>query len=94
MLRPSTEAYNHHMPRKGQSDLNTQSRSRKSGISPARAAAARKWLKKSAIRVAADETQQKLHAAVEPYIGSLSGGHSADAKSVRRLIRQRLSASH
>jgi|GEM_PF-2792578 len=69
-------------------------RKRKSHISSARDAAARKWLTKSAASVAADETQQKLHAAVEPYIGSLSGGHSADAKSVRRLIRQRLSASH
>jgi hypothetical protein len=82
------------MPRKRKSELNNRARSRKSHISPARDAAARKWLKKSAAGVAADETQQKLHDAAEPCIGSLSGGHSADAKSVRRLIRQRPSASH
>ncbi len=94
MLRRSTEAYNQYVPRKRKSDLSNRALSRKSSISSPRDAAARKWLKKSATGVAADETQQKLHAAVEPYIGSLSGGHSADAKSVRKLIRQRLSRSH
>ncbi|MGC1485433.1 MAG: hypothetical protein WA789_16690 [Candidatus Acidiferrum sp.] len=81
------------MTRKRKSDVNNRARSCKSHISPARDAAARKWLKKSAASVASDETQQKLHAAAEPCIGSLSGGYSADAKSVRRQIRQRLSAS-
>jgi len=82
------------MPRKSKSGLNNRARSRKSHPSAARKAAARKWLKKSAASVSASETQQKLHAAAEPYIGSLSGGGCADAQSVRRLIRQRLSASH
>jgi hypothetical protein len=80
------------MQRKGKSDLNTRSCSRKSCISPARTAAARRWLKKSAADVAADETQQKLHAAAESCVvmGTFSLSHPGDAKLIRKLIRQRL----
>jgi hypothetical protein len=94
MLRPPLEAYNYEMSRERKPAFKRRARPSKSFLRPAREASARKWLKKSAASVAVDETQQKLHAAAEPYIGSLSGGHSADAKSVRRLIRQRLSTSH
>jgi hypothetical protein len=62
------------MPPKRKSGLNNRARSRNSHPSPTRQAAARKWLKKSAASVAANETQQKLHDAAEPYIGSFSDG--------------------
>jgi hypothetical protein len=72
------------------SDLSRPTRSRKSSASSASDAATRKWLKKSATRVAEDETQRKLHSGVEPYIGSLSNIGPADAASVRTVIRLRL----
>jgi hypothetical protein len=77
------------MSGKLKSGLNRRARSRKSSASSLRDVAARKWLKKSAARIADDETQRKLHAVVEPYIGSLSNIGPADAASVRRVIRQR-----
>ncbi|MGB7283141.1 MAG: hypothetical protein WBE13_12835 [Candidatus Acidiferrum sp.] len=81
------------MPRKRKSYLYSRARSCKSHSSHEPDAAARKWLNKRAASVVADETQQKLHAAAERYVGALSDGHPADAKSVRRRIRQRLKAS-
>jgi len=75
------------MPRNAKFQTNRRARPRKSSVSSTRDAAARKWLKQRATSVAADKSQQKLHADAERYIGALSGGHPADAKSVRRRIR-------
>ncbi len=82
------------MSRERESALKRRARPNKSCVSPAREASARKWLKKSAAGVAADETQQKLHAAAKRCIGELSGSHPSDAKSVRKVVRQRLKSRY
>ena len=72
------------------SDLEREARLRRVPVSFLLDAAVRAWLKKSAADTAADETQRKLHAAAEPYIGALSGRSRGDAESVRKVIRRRL----
>ena len=85
-----TEVYSWRVSSELKSDLEREARYRKVPVSSLLDEAARRWLKESAATVSDDKAQRKLHAAVEPYIGALSGGHPGDAKSVRKVIRRRL----
>lgn len=89
-----TEVYSWRVSRDLKSHLEREARHRKVPVSSLLEEAARKWLKESATSVDDDETQRKLHAAAETCFGVLSGGHSGDAKNVRRVIRQRLTRRH
>jgi hypothetical protein len=85
-----SEVYSWRVSSELKSDLEREARHRRVPISSILEEAARKWLKESAGRVSDDETQRKLHAAVEPYVGALSGLHPAHAESVRKVVRRRL----
>jgi hypothetical protein len=85
-----TEVYSWRVSSELKSDLEREARYRKVSVSSLLDEAARTWLKQSAASVSDDRIQRKLHSAVEPYIGALSGGHPGDAESVRKVIRRRL----
>jgi hypothetical protein len=85
-----TEVYSWRVSRELKSDLERAARHRRVPLSSILEEAARKWLAESAASVSDDETQRKLHAAVEPFIGTLSGLPIADAQSVRKVVRRRL----
>lgn len=85
-----TEVYSWRLSSELKSDLERAARHRRVPLSSVLEEAARKWLRESAAKVSDDENQRKLHAAVEPFIGALSGIHPADAQSVRKVIRRRL----
>jgi hypothetical protein len=85
-----TEVYSWRLASELKSDLQRAARQRRVPLSSVLEEAARKWLKESAAKVSDDENQRKLHAAVEPFMGVLSGIGPADARSVRKLIRRRL----
>jgi predicted transcriptional regulator len=85
-----TEVYSWRLSSELKSDLERAARHRRVALSSILEEAARKWLAESAANVSDDETQKKLHAAVEPFIGTLSGLYTADAQSIRKVIRRRL----
>ena len=89
-----TEVYSWRVSRELKSTLEREARHRKVPVSSLLEEAARKWLKESAAAVDDDENQRRLHAAAEACMGVLSGGQSGDAKTVRRVIRQRLTRHH
>ncbi len=85
-----TEVYSWRLSSDLKSDLERAARHRRVTLSSILEEAARKWLIESAASLSGDETQKKLHAAAEPFIGTLTGLHTADAQSVRKVIRRRL----
>lgn len=85
-----TEVYSWRVSSDLKSDLERAARHRRVPLSAILEEAARRWLRESAAKLSDDETQRRLHDAVEPWIGALSGLHPADAQSVRRVIRRRL----
>jgi len=85
-----TEVYSWRVSSELKSDLERAARRRRSSVAAVLEEAARKWLKESATRVSEDEAQHELHAAVEPFIGALSDIGPADASSMRKVIRRRL----
>jgi hypothetical protein len=85
-----TEVYSWRVSSELKSDLERAARDRRVPLSSVLEEAARKWLAESAASVSDDEAQRKLHAAAEPFIGTLSGLHTADAQSVRKVVRRRL----
>jgi hypothetical protein len=85
-----TEVYSWRVSTELKSDLERAARHRRVPLSSILEEAARKWLIESAASISDDENQRRLHAAAEPFIGTLSGLHPADAKSVRKVVRRRL----
>lgn len=85
-----TEVYSWRVSSELKSDLERAARHRRVPLSSVLEEAARKWLSESAAKLSDDENQRRLHANVEPLIGSLAGAGSADARSVRKMIRHRL----
>jgi len=85
-----TEVYSWRVSRELKSDLERAARHRRVSLSSVLEEAARKWLNESAAKVSDDENQRQLHAAVEPFLGALSGIGPADARSVRKVVRRRL----
>ncbi len=73
-------------------ELERAARLRRASFSAVLEQAARAWLKQNAAELGDDaETQRKLHAAAEPYIGSISGlGGPFTADRVRESMRRRL----
>jgi hypothetical protein len=74
------------------SELERAARLRRSSLSEVLEQAARAWLAQNSAVLAEDEdTQRKLHAAAEKYIGCLSGlGGPYTADRVRERVRQRV----
>jgi hypothetical protein len=70
--------------------LEREARLRKVSVSSILDIAVREWLWKNASKVAGDESQRKLHAAAEKYIGVLSGLPSGRAETVRETVRRRV----
>ena len=86
----ATEVYSWRVSRELKQDLEREARRRKASVASILDAAAREWLKKSRADVAEDEEQKRLHAAIEPLIGSISGGDPHRSESVRKTVRERL----
>ena len=87
-----TQVYSWRLSRSLKSELERAARLRRAPLSDVLEQAARAWLKQNAAELGDDaETQRKLHAAVEPYIGcirGLCGPFTADR--VRETVRRRL----
>jgi hypothetical protein len=85
-----TEVYSWRVSSELKSDLERAARHRRVPLAFVLEEAARKWLAESAAKLSDDESQSKLHAAVEPFIGALASIGPADAHSARKIIRRRL----
>lgn len=73
-------------------ELERAARLHRASLSAVLEQAARAWLKQNAAELGNDaETQRKLHAAAEPYIGSIRGlGGPFTADRVHKAVRRRL----
>jgi len=87
-----SHVYSWRLSRELKSELERAARLRRASLSAVLEQAAREWLKQNAAELGDDaETQRKLHAAVEPYIGSIRGlGGPFTADRVRDAVRRRL----
>lgn len=65
-------------------------RLRKKSVSAMLDLAARERLKRSAVNVADDEEQRRLHAAAEACLGAFAGGDPRRAERGKQAIRTRL----
>jgi 4-aminobutyrate aminotransferase-like enzyme len=77
-------------------ELERAARLRRASLAAVLEQAARAWLKQNAAEFGDDaETQRKLHAAAEPYIGSIRGlGGPITADRVRKAVRRRLQGKY
>ena len=85
-----TEVYSWRVSSELKQSLEREARRRKASVSSILDAAARQWLAKSRASIADDEGQKRLHAAVAPLIGSISGGDPYRSESVSEIVRARL----
>jgi hypothetical protein len=85
-----TEVYSWRVSSELKQNLEREARRRKASVSSILDAAAREWLAKSRASIADDEEQKRLHAAVAPLIGSISGGDPYRSESVSGIVRARL----
>jgi len=85
-----TEVYSWRLSRGLKSDLERAARARKVRVSALLDMAVRDWLAK----IAGDEEQKRLHAAVEPLIGSIAGGNPRRSEMVREIVRKRLARKY
>lgn len=87
-----TQVYSWRLSSELKRELERAAHLRRASLSAVLEQAARAWLKQNAAELGNDaETQRRLHAAVEPYIGSIPGlGGPFTADRVRKAIRRRL----
>jgi hypothetical protein len=86
-----TEVYSWRLSRSLKADLDNAARRRKAPVSKVLEMAAREWLAKNSADLADDEEQARLHAQAARFFGIIKrGAQSADAKTVRKTIRKRL----
>lgn len=91
-----TDVYSWRLSRELKTELERAARLRRASLSAVLEQAARAWLQQNAAELGDDaETQRKLHAAAEPYIGSIRGlGGPFTADRVRKAVRRRLQEKH
>ena len=86
-----TEVYSWRVSSELKSDLERAARSRKVPVSSILDQAVRLWLDRQALAEPDEAKQQRLHAELQQFIGSISiGGGPYDAKKVREVIVQRV----
>jgi hypothetical protein len=86
-----THVYSWRLTRELKSALERAARLRRAPLSAVLEQAARAWLTQNAAELGDDEeTQRKLHAAAESYIGCLEGDNPGRSKKVRELVREKL----
>lgn len=83
-----TEVYSWRVSSELKQDLEREARRRKASISSILDLAARDWLAKSRKSIADDEEQKRLHAAVEPFIGSISRNIPYSPEILRDTVRR------
>jgi hypothetical protein len=82
-----TEVYSWRVSSELKQHLEREARRRKASVASILDAAAREWLRKSRTSIADDEEQKRLHAAIEPLLGSISGGDPHRSESVSEIVR-------
>ena len=85
-----TEVYSWRLSRGLKSDIERAARLKKMPVSAVLDSAVRDWLAKNAKDVAGDEEQQRLHAAIEPFIGAIRGTNPRRAENASMLIKKSL----
>ncbi|MGA7520969.1 MAG: hypothetical protein WBW84_00715 [Acidobacteriaceae bacterium] len=85
-----SEVYSWRVSTELKQELEREARRRKASVSSILDLAAREWLKKSRSSLNDDEEQMRLHAAVAPCIGSISGGDPYRSEKVSEIVRERL----
>lgn len=85
-----TEVYSWRVSSELKQDLEREARRRKASVSSILDAAAREWLKKSRASLTDDEEQKRLHAAIEPLLGSISREIPYSPEILRETIRRRV----
>ena len=85
-----TEVYSWRVSSELKQKLEREARLRKASVASILDAAAREWLKKSRASLTDDEEQKRLHAAIEPFIGSISRNIPYSPEILRETIRRRV----
>jgi len=85
-----TEVYSWRVSSELKQDLEREARRRKASVSSILDLAAREWLAKSRQSIADDEEQKRLHAAVEPFIGTISRNIPYSPEILRETVRRRV----
>jgi hypothetical protein len=89
-----TEVYSWRVSADLKQNLEREARRRKASVSSILDAAAREWLSKSHASITHNEEQERLHAAIAPLLGSISGGDPYRSESVGEIVRARLKRRH
>jgi len=86
-----THVYSWRLSSDLKNELERAARLRRASLSTVLEQAARAWLAQNSTEVAEDEeTQRKLHAAAERYIGCLAGDNPRRSEMVREIVREKL----
>ena len=86
-----THVYSWRLSGELKSELERAARLRRRPLSAVLEQAARDWLAQNSSELADDqETQRRLHAAAEPFIGCLAGNNPRRSEMVRELVREKL----
>jgi len=86
-----THVYSWRLSGELKSELEWPARLRRKPLSAVLEQAARDWLAQNSSELADDrETQRRLHAAAEPFIGCLAGNNPRRSEMVRELVREKL----
>jgi transcription elongation GreA/GreB family factor len=85
-----TEVYSWRVSSELKQHLEREARRRKASVASILDAAAREWLAKSRASIAEDEEQKRLHAAIEPLLGSISRDIPYSPEILRETIRRRV----
>jgi len=86
-----THVYSWRLSGELKSELERAARLRRKPLSAVLEQAARDWLAQNSSELADDrETQRRLHAAAEPFIGCLAGNNPRRSEMVRELVREKL----
>jgi hypothetical protein len=89
-----TEVYSWRLSKNLKSELEREARLRKVRVASLLEVAVREWLAKSAMNVANDETQKKLHASIAKCVGLFASGNPRGSETVREAVRKRLAGQY
>lgn len=85
-----TKVYSWRLSPAMKSDLEREARLRRIHVSSLLEMVVREWLARSAMSVANDEEQLKLHAKIKKCVGLFSSGNPRGSETVRQAVRKRL----
>lgn len=89
-----TEVYSWRVSTELKTGLEREARRRGISLSAALDQAAMEWIANAGSGEGEEAEQKRLHAAVAPCLGVLSGGDPSQSSNVRQLVRERVLRRH